>query len=185
MCIRDRHKIEDADMIVCWEHDWEDCPKSIEVLELKDEIRKLENITAEAPDKITKSSEYEIDEYLKGRTKESVSLFHNVNREVLKIDDNVYNKAHKYRIFYYSPRRVFLTLKVLKKGLNITLFTNAKKIRGVEPFGGEYGQKWGRLYVITRKDIPTAVGAAKRAHKLINYCVANNIPTGWHAEVDE
>ena len=183
--VKHKHKIEDADMIVCWEHDWEDCPKSIEVLELKDEITKLENITVEAPDKITKSSEYEIDEYLKGRTKESISLFHNVNKEVLKIDDNIYNKAHKYRIFYYSPRRVFLTLKVLKKGLNITLFTNAKRIRDVEPFGGEYGQKWGRLYVITRKDIPTAVAAAKRAHKLINYCVANNIPTGWHAEVEE
>lgn len=183
--VRHKHNIEDADMIVCWKHDWEKCPKSIEIMELQNEITKLENISVETPDKITKSSDYEIDELLKRGPKESVALFRKLNKEILSVDDNIYNKAHKYRIYYYSPRRVFLTVKVMKKGLNVTLFTNAKKISGVEPFGGEYGQKWGRVYVLSKSDIPIAVTAAKRANKLINYCVANNLPTGWYAEAEE
>lgn len=180
-----KHNPEDADMIVCWEHDWEECPKSIEVLELKNEITKLENISVEAPDKISRSSPYEIDEYLKRGTTESVRLFRELDGKIQKINDKIYNKAHKYRVFYYSPRRVFVNVKVMKKGLNLNLFTNAKKIGGVEPFGGEYGQKWGRIYVMSKKDVPTAVAAVKKSHKLINYCVENNIPTGWYAEAED
>lgn len=182
--IRHKHKSEDVDMIVCWEHDWADCPKSIEILELKNEINKLENITVETPDKIAKSSKYEIDEYLKRGTKESIKLFNDINREIHKIDDRIYNKAHKYRVYYYSPKRVFVTIKVMKNGLNVHLFTNAKKIKGVESFDREYGQKWGRLYIMDKKDIPVAIAALKKSHKYINYCVENNVPTGWYAEAE-
>jgi hypothetical protein len=31
--------------------------------------------------------------------------------------------------------------KVLKHGLNILLFTNAKRIKGVEALSGDYGKK--------------------------------------------
>ena len=183
--IRHKHKAEDVDMIVCWENDWHDCPKSIEILELQNEITKLENISVETPDKISRTSEYEINEYLKRGTRESVDLFKTLDKQILKIDDNIYNKAHKYRIYYYSPKRVFALIKVMKNGLNIYLFTNAKKIKGVEAFGGEYGQKWGKLYVLKKKDIPTAISALKKSFQYINYCVNNNIPTGWYAEVEE
>lgn len=176
---------EATDMIVCWEHDWQDCPKSIEVLELKNEITKLENINVEAPDRISKSSEYEIEEYLKRGTKESVSLFRELDKSILKKDDNIYNKTHKYRIYYYSPKRVFAMVKVLKKGLNVLLFTNAKKIKGAEPLGSEYGKKWGKIYIMVKKDIPIAISALKRSHDLINYCIENNITTGWYAEPED
>jgi predicted transport protein len=183
--VRHKHKPEDSDMIVCWAHDWKDCPKSIEVLELQNEITKLENINVDTPEKISKSSEYDINEYLKRGTKESAKLFKELDKNILNIDDNVYNKAHKYRVYYYSPKRVFATVKVMKNGLNIELFTNAKKIKGVESFDAEYGQKWGRLYVMNKKDISIAVEALKKSYRYINYCVENNIPTGWNAEAEE
>lgn len=182
---RHQHKPEDSDMIVCWEHDWEDCPKSIEILELKNEINKLENISVEAPDKISKNSEHEIDEHFKKGTKESMEIFNILNKSILKADDNIYNKPHKYRIYYYSPKRVFATIKIMKNGLNIHLFTNAKKIKGVESFGKDYGQKWGKMYVLNKKDIAIAVNALKKSHQLVNYCVDNNITTGWYAEAEE
>lgn len=183
--VRHGHEADEVDMIVCWEHDWKECPKSIEVLELKNEINKLENISVEAPEKIARSSEYEIDEYLKRGTPESIKLFKELDKVLLKIDDKIYSKAHKYRIFYYSPKRLFAATNVTKKGLNIHLFTNGKKIRGVEPFGGEYGQKWGKINMMNKKNIPIAIAALKKSHKYINYCVENNIPTGWYAEVEE
>jgi len=68
--------------------------------------------------------------------------------------------------------------------LNIHLFTNGKKMPGVETFSGEYGYKWGRYYVRSKKDLATAVAVLKKSHKLINYCIERNIPTGWYAEVD-
>jgi hypothetical protein len=174
-----------SDMIVCWEHDWKDCPKSIEVLELQNEITKLENINVETPEKISRSSEHDINEHLQHGSKESSKLFKDLNKGILNIADGVYNQAHKYRIFYYSPKRVFAATKVMKKGLNIHLFTNAKRIKGVEPYEGDYGQKWGRLYVMNKNDISIAVKALKKSYRYINYCVENNIPTGWYAEAEE
>jgi hypothetical protein len=35
------HSPEDCDLIVCWIHDWEDCP--IEVLELMSQVKYLPN----------------------------------------------------------------------------------------------------------------------------------------------
>jgi hypothetical protein len=183
--VRHKHNQNDADMIVCWVHDWDDCPKSIEVLELKEEIKKLENIEVETPEKISGGDEYKIEEHLKKGTKESISLYKKLNSEIPKISDEIYSKIHKYRIYYYSPRRVFSMIKVMKKGVNIMLFTNAKKIKGVELFSGDSGRKWGRIYVYSSKDIPTAAAALKKSYKLINYCVANNIRTGWHAPPEE
>jgi len=39
--VQHNHSITDCDLIVCWEHDWNDCP--LEVLELKKEILRLRN----------------------------------------------------------------------------------------------------------------------------------------------
>jgi hypothetical protein len=36
-----KHRKEDCDMIVCWIHDWHDCPKELEVLELRKIARGL------------------------------------------------------------------------------------------------------------------------------------------------
>jgi hypothetical protein len=36
-----KHDPKDCHIIVCWEHDWKNCPEELEVIELKTEIRKL------------------------------------------------------------------------------------------------------------------------------------------------
>jgi hypothetical protein len=37
--VRHKHPVEGCDLIVCWEHDWRECP--IEILELRSVIRRL------------------------------------------------------------------------------------------------------------------------------------------------
>ena len=37
------HSLTDCDVIVCWQHNWADCPKDIEVLELSSIIKSLAN----------------------------------------------------------------------------------------------------------------------------------------------
>jgi hypothetical protein len=38
------HDLEGADIIICWEHNWKDCPENIEVIELLTIIKDLEEI---------------------------------------------------------------------------------------------------------------------------------------------
>ena len=138
-----------------------------------------------APEKMSKISEHELEEHLRKVDKVSSNLFDILTKKILKLSDKVYFVPHKYRIFYYSPKRVFLTIKIMKNGLNLHMFTNAKRIKGVESFGKEWGQKWGRMYVMHKKDVQVAILAIKKSYKFINYCVNNNITTGWYAEAED
>ena len=37
------HAVSGCDVIVCWRHNWDDCPKHIEVVELSGVIKSLAN----------------------------------------------------------------------------------------------------------------------------------------------
>ena len=178
------HAPEECDMIVCWEHDWKQCPKTIEVVELKQEIKKLENFPLEPPDKPSKEEKHSLKTHLDRGDAETKRLFEELDRRVRASDDSIYSKPAKYRVYYYSPKRLYAGIAVRKGFLNIHLFTNGKKMPRVETFSGEYGFKWGRLYVRGKNDLPNAIAVLKKSHKLINYCIERNIPTGWYAEAE-
>jgi hypothetical protein len=179
-----KHDPSDCDMVVCWQHDWKECPKTIEVIELKEEIKRLENFPLEPPDKPTKEEIYSLEMHLNKGGSDIKKLFEALDKKIKGIDDSIYSKVAKYRIYYYSPKRLFAGIAIRKEFLNIHLFTNGKKLKGVEPFSGDYGYKWGLLYVRNRKDIPNTVSVLKRSHQMINQCIKDNIPTGWYAETE-
>lgn len=178
------HNPKEVDMIVCWEHDWKECPSNIEVIELKEIIQGLENLPIEAPDKPSITSEYTLQYHYKKGNKESISLFEELDKEMGEIDDKIYKKPVKYKICYYSPKRVFANIKIMKRGLKIHLFTDGKKMKGMESFRGEYGFKWGRMYVNSNKDLKLAYQNLKKSFELINRCIKENRKTGWYAEID-
>jgi len=178
------HDESECDMIVCWEHDWPECPKSIEVIELKEEIKSLENFPLQSPDKPTAEEKYSFETHFDHAGPVSKRLFEELDKKIKKIDDSIYSKVIKYRIQYLSPKRRFASVALRKGFLNISVFTNGKRLRGVEPFSGDYGHKWGRMYVRSKKDFPNTISVLKRSHQMINQCIKDKIPTGWFAEVE-
>ena len=46
------HDPAQCDMIVCWTHNWIDCPADIEVIALADEIKKLPNTPIQRPERM-------------------------------------------------------------------------------------------------------------------------------------
>ena len=48
-----------VDMIVCWEHNWKDCPKDIEVVELSTLTPEIEEIAVDAKSKPRKLSDWQ------------------------------------------------------------------------------------------------------------------------------
>lgn len=40
--LKHKHKPSECDIIVCWRHNWNDCPKEIEIIELKNFIKSVE-----------------------------------------------------------------------------------------------------------------------------------------------
>lgn len=174
-----------CNMIVCWEHDWKQCPKDIEVIELKTEIKNYPTEVIEEPDKVSQVSEYNLDDLSKNYI-QSRKLYNALHEKVKKIDKSIWRKVAKYAVFYYCPEKVFFNVNIQKQGLRVTLFTGGKKIDGVDIVSedGSYGQKWGRFHIKTSSEIPKAMAKLRKSYELIKAAIRNKENTGWYAEVD-
>lgn len=174
-----------CDMIVCWEHDWKECPRELEVLELQSEYSKYDNPPVQEPDKEIRAKKSDQSDIFKNYTSSKV-LYEKFHKEALSIDSKVWAKPAKNRIFYYSPERVFFNVAVQKKGLNIILFTGGKKIKYVDPVtdGGNYAQKWGVFYVLGNEDLKKVKTILKLSLNRIREALKRNENTGWYASVD-
>jgi predicted transport protein len=174
-----------CDMIVCWEHDWRKCPKHIEVIELKTEYLNYPNQIIEEPDKVSQISEYNLEDLYKNYTSSKI-LFEHFHKAAIRIHKDVWIKVVKSGVFYYSPEKIFFSVKIQKKALLITLFTSGKYIKHVKPVSeeGTYGQKWGRFYIRNTSDIKTSIEVLKKSYELIRKAITNNENTGWYSEVE-
>ena len=183
------HDAEECDMIVCWEHDWPDCP--LEVLELREEIKGLPERDVIRP--VTKTGDEEAIrqeiEALFNRRGTSVtvrSLYRSLEKQVLAIDNSIWRKVTENGFTVYSPKRVFAYISPQLNRIRIQLFTRGQRIDGVEPLGYESGGfKWGRIYVRNEDEISCVVEALRESWRLILDALERNEPTGWYAEIED
>ncbi len=66
-----KHDQNFVDMIVCWEHNWKDCPKDIEVIELSILTPEIEEIAVDAkskPRKLSSWQKFSQEQRLKGKS---------------------------------------------------------------------------------------------------------------------
>ena len=54
-----KHDPDETDMIICWEHNWDDCPEDIEVVELQSMLYELEGVDNEISQDNKKLTEYQ------------------------------------------------------------------------------------------------------------------------------
>jgi hypothetical protein len=178
-----KHHPGDCDAIVCWIHDWPECPKSIEVIELQSVISQLPNPAMEEPDKVTELSEHNVGDLLPN--KDQRGLYDGLHERIMKLDSDIWRKVGERLITYYSPQRVFAYVSVAKMGLRLVVFTNGRRLRSVEQIEHEEGgQKWGRIYAKTKADYPDVIRALTDSHKRIVAAVKRGGKTGWWAERD-
>lgn len=181
------HDPEGCDLIVCWNHDWAECP--LEVIELKSEIRALPNKPirrpdAPSPEQTGDESKEEMLERL-GIPAGIREIYEKLEPQLLEINDQVWRKVAPKDLTFYSPKRVFVYVKPQKSQIRLTLFTCGEDLQGVQPVGYEKaGFKWGRMWLKTESDIPTAVVACTEAWQRVQAALAANEPTGWFAEVE-
>ena len=182
-----KHEPELCDIIVCWEHDWQDCP--IEVLELKDIIKSLPNKQITRPDKvIEQEKEYTLEDHLE--KKNAIPMvkdwYYKLENGVKEISDEIWGKVAKNVITFYSPERVFAYVKVRKTQINLLLFTRAEEIPGVKNLGySSGGFKWGKIALKKKSDFAKVLNSLKESYKKIKEAIKNNEPTGWYAELEE
>lgn len=180
------HDPEGCDLIICWEHNWKDCP--LEVIELKDRIKEMENRPIKRPDKHDgggndKDINTWFDKYQ--MQKAPRKIFTKLYEYLKSTDEACFYKVGKSCVSLYCPKRVFVYLWPRKTMLRLNLFTQGQPLGKVKQFDFEKGaEKWGALSISSMKELDEALPWLKESYKRINNAIKNNEPTGWYAKVE-
>lgn len=182
------HDPDECDIVVCWDHDWDDCP--LEVLELSEIIKDLPNREIERPRAATRGTAANPEERRdpaqvfedNGIPTPIADLYYAFEERALGIDEGIWRKVLTNQFSYYSPKRSFMTVTPAKGHLLVWLYTGGQPIDGVAPMRSETaGKRQGRLWIRTPEDIGPAVVAATESWKRLVDAVDRNEPTGWYA----
>ncbi len=178
------HDIDGCDMIVCWNHNWPECP--IVVMELKEIIQTLPNEPIQPPD-IIGPDKVTVEEHLKRFPDEIGSLFGKLDAKIIGISDEVWRKVTRSPgVTYYSPERVFVHVMFRQGKLRLRLFTGGEGLEGVSSIEHKKGgTKWGSMDVVDEKQIENTTSVIEKSYSLIRAAIKNNESTGWFAESEE
>lgn len=177
--LEDYKKGKKCDLVVCWIHDWKECP--VPVLELKEEIKNMEPEPFGEEEVKKEESEYDLEHHIrrKNMTEEVKNLFLQLDDEILKINEEIYHKYAKTAVTYYSPEKTFVYLKFRKNLMVIHVYTKQKEIDGVKNI--KFHENWGELKIKSEKDLVKAIEAIKLSYNLLRQAIKENINTGWYA----
>lgn len=175
----DFSKGKKSDLVVCWVHDWKECP--VPVLELKEEIKNLEPEPFGEEEAKRVESEYDLDHHIKRKrvAKEVKDAFIRLDDEILKLDEDVYHKYARTVVTYYCPEKTFVYIHFHKTELVLHIYINRKNILNVKSI--KYHENWGEIRIKTVKDIDKAMKAVRQSFEAIREAIKENINTGWYA----
>jgi predicted transport protein len=178
---------ETCDLIVCWVHDWPTCP--LEVIELRDRIREMENQPIQRPDMVADGEDSEVlDEWFAahGVQDRVRGLFQLMAEHIKSVDEACFYKVNETSITFYSPERTFLHVQPRPNALRLALFTGGEALAGVQPMENRNsGQKWGAVSIGDEDQLQEALLAIEEAHKRISAAIKRNERTSWHAKLEE
>ncbi|MEW5946011.1 MAG: hypothetical protein AB1742_07415 [bacterium] len=179
------HDPEECDIIVCWEHDWPECP--VEVVELKQLLPSFENEPVERPGESPQGSKDDLERTVKNHSEAVKKLIFALEKKTRSISDDVWYKiSPKKVITFYSPERVFMYCRLRKQRIRLTLFTGGEQLRGIKNCEAKSGGfKWGLVSVKNEKELEKVFPSIKKSFLLIKKAIKNNEPTGWHAEIED
>jgi len=178
---------DQPDMVVCWEHDWADCPT--EVVELRDRIREMENQPIRRPDEATDGGEtIDLDEWLAARRvpERTRALFQALADHVKSIDDTCFYQVGRDVISFYSPQRAFVRAYPRENLLRLALFTRGESLGDTQPLARRGpGSKWGVVYIRDQDALLEAFPWVEEAHKRVTRAAEKNEGTAWREVPDE
>lgn len=178
------HDAEQCDIIICWEHNWPECP--IEVIELKSEIQGLENYPILRP--ISSSGSYEDPEKAFSKLLENVNPNKNVIdwydkilNGISKENDSIWAKVGAKYIGWYSPEKSFVSLLIKKQVLRFECFCRGEVIQGTKISNTRFSPRWCKFAVKSDDDVDKAINILKISLKRIQDALKSGETTGYYS----
>jgi predicted transport protein len=185
--IRQRNAADNCDLIVCWEHDWADCP--LDVVELQDRIKEMENWPIHRPEEPTDRGEViELDEWFNEQrvTEGARDLFDALVDHVKSIDEACFYRVGNAVITFYSPQRAFVHVYPRQNVLRLVLFTRGEALGDVQPISRRGpGRKWGAYSVSDQNELLEAFPWVEESYRRLTVAAGRNEQTGWQPAPEE
>lgn len=171
------HNPDDCDIIVCWEHNWKEC--TLEVIELKSEIKKFDNYPVQAPKGKSPAGNGDFESYFQNKDiSESIKATYK-DLEDKYGDDAVWQKYGAKYIGWYSPDRAFASFMVSKNSIKLELFCGDSVIEGTKVCNQKFSPRWCRIYLKNPSDVNGVLVMLKTSQERIGEAIKKGEPTGY------
>lgn len=178
------HDPEGCDVIVCWRHNWPECP--LEVIALRERIQEMENLPVERPEKGTgEEAEQTLDDLIrrKGLNDHVAALLRKFLARADDLDERVFHKVGQMSVSIYSPERVFCYVYFRKNGLHLRLFARGGSLEGTKiNCTKEDTTNWVPLGICDEPSIDKVMPVLTESLTRIRAAVQANESTGWYSK---
>lgn len=183
-----KHDSEKCDVIVCWSHDWKDCP--LEVIELKSEIEGLENRPIKPPKaRIEPGSGGEkalLQIFNKQNTRKDVQSWYKKIEEGLKSwNSEIWFNIARIYIGVYSPERAFASIKIMKESTQIECFSRSKPFSGTKTSNNKLSPRWTKFSIRNAKEVNNAINILKQSHKRIESAIHEGESVSYFSKTEQ
>lgn len=161
------HDPKNCDIIVCWEHNWPECP--IEVMELKDLIIGMKNWPVRPPpsnvDQSLTGEEALKKIFTNQKSNKDVQRWYCQIEQVLKKwNEEIWMNIAKRYIGVYSPERAFASILITKQSIKIELFSRGRPLTGTKVSSQRFSPRWAVMTVKNNSDVRKVIEILKESH---------------------
>ncbi len=179
-----KHNPQDCDIIVCWEHNWPECP--IEVIELKSEIPSLKNWPVKPPTSSTGLSsggEEALRQIFnsRGTEKEVQDWYREIEEKLRGLNEEIWMNIGKKYIGVYSPEKAFASIKIMKKAIQIEYFSRGEPIEGTKISSLRFSPRWAKMTVKSSADVKKAIEILKESHRRLELAIKSGENTAYYS----
>jgi hypothetical protein len=176
-----RHDHTKCDVIVCWEHNWPDCP--VEVVELREVIKTLQNDPVVPP--VSAQAVHDLSDVMDRRKVDprARELFARFDAEARGLDDRIFGKVTKNGVTYYCPERAFAAVQFRTDHLFVEFFTGGQRDPDVQSFSAS--PQWGHLRVRDDRSRARTLELVRASLSDVRDAVKHNRPTAYTTPAEE
>lgn len=178
------HNPDDCDLIVCWEHDWKNCP--VEVIELKTEIEEMENRPIKHPSTSVEpgpEGEKALKELFEthGVPQNVQEWYCVVEKALREWNEEIWTNIGKKYIGMYSPEKAFASLEPRPTSLRIECFSRGEALPGTKVSNAKLAPKWVKFSVKQADQVAHAIETLKNSQQLLKAAMKAGELTSYFA----
>lgn len=156
------HDPKECEIIVCWEHDWKDCP--IEVIELKSEIASMENWPIKHPSSGVEpgpQGEKALRQLFSARRVQAPvqDWYRQIEKALHEWNEEIWTNIRQKYVGVYSPEKAFVSIEPRPTSLRIECFSRGNPLDGARVSNVRSAPRWA---VFTVKQLDQVAPAIER-----------------------